>query len=79
MIQKVLTVVIVLDVTAVILLNFAGCAGAIYTQGFWTGWGTIQEWYSPFNIVTHLLNLLLVSPALIAAWAKDRLSKRAGR
>ena len=74
--KKLLKAIIAFDVVIVLLLNLAGCAGTIYVNGFWDGWANIQEWYSPFNYATHILNAVLLSPAGIAVWAKGKIEDR---
>jgi uncharacterized membrane protein len=60
----------------VALLNFMGIAGAFLTNDFLTAVGNIQEWYSPFNIWTHMLNLILLSPAIGAYFWLERRRNR---
>jgi hypothetical protein len=64
--------IIAVDVVVVALLNLVGCAGAFYAHGFWGGWTQISEWYSPWNFYTLIVNSVLVSPALLALWWRER-------
>ena len=61
----------------VILLNIAGIVGyAIAAQSIWDLVNWVQQTYSPFNIYTHALNLVLISPAIVTYfWRKRRFKK----
>jgi len=60
----------------VLLLNLLGVIGtAITTKSFFETLSWLQETYSPFNIWTHLLNIILCLPGLGAyIWLKKRKS-----
>jgi hypothetical protein len=61
----------------VMLLNIAGIVGyAITTESIWDFVSWVQETYSPFNLWTHGLNVILVSPAILTYfWRKKRNTK----
>ncbi len=63
----------------VILANITGIAGfAINAQSIWDWVDQVQRAYSPFNIASHGLNLLLVFPAILTHfWRKKRNTKAA--
>jgi hypothetical protein len=45
----------------------------IIAGGFWSGVWSVIEWYSPFDVVHWIVELLLFSPALLANyWAEGR-------
>ena len=59
-----------------VLLNVAWIA--IYgmaTPSFWAVTDYIQQMYSPFNVVTHALNALLLSPVLLAYFWQEKRNK----
>lgn len=56
----------------VILVNLAAIAGMLLHDGFWDGLSRVQDIYSPFNIFNWIMEVLLLSPALLAAWWLDR-------
>ncbi|MGV2137406.1 hypothetical protein ACQZ45_05435 [Agrobacterium sp. 16-2014-1-2a] len=55
-------------VGVVILVNLVAIAGMFMHDGFWGGVNRMQETYSPFNIFNWIMEVLLLSPALVAAW-----------
>lgn len=61
----------------VVLLNVAGIIGhGLTAQSIGDVVNWVQQTYSPFNIWTHGLNLLLLSPAiLIYFWREKRNAK----
>jgi hypothetical protein len=60
-----------------ILVNLVSMAGMFMHDGFWGGLGRVQETYSPFNIVNWIMEVVLLSPALLAAWLLERRKSRA--
>ena len=74
--NKLLNVFIKVWVGVVVTLNLMGVAGAFLGNDFWTAVGNIQEWYSPFNIWTHSLNIILVSPAIMVYLWLERQKKQ---
>ena len=75
--NRLLTVFIWIWVTGVLLLNFIGMAGFFLTMSFWEAVGKIQETYSPFNLWTHGLNVVLLLPVVAAYFWRDRRRKKA--
>jgi hypothetical protein len=63
-------------VIVICVLNLMGVAGAFIKNDFWAAVVEVQEWYSPFNIWTHGLNLILLSPAIGAYMWLQRRRKR---
>ncbi len=61
----------------VLLVNVAAVAGMFAQDGFWDGLSHVQDTYSPFNILNWVFELVLLSPALVAAWWLDRRKQRA--
>ena len=62
---------------AVILLNLAGSVGIILrAPDAVTAWIEITDVYSPFNLWTHGLNLVLVAPGIAALWIRARREAR---
>lgn len=55
-------------VSVVFLVNAAAIAGMFMHDGFWGGLSRMQDTYSPFNIFNWIMEVLLLSPALFAAW-----------
>jgi hypothetical protein len=54
-------------VVLLLLFNLFGIIGyAVTASSIWDTVNWLQQTYSPFNIWTHGLNILLFSPALIA-------------
>jgi hypothetical protein len=71
--HKILGGLIWIWVGIICLFNLAGIAGAFIGNDFLTAVGKVQEWYSPFNIWTHGLNLILLSPAIATyIWLEKR-------
>lgn len=51
----------------VVALNILSIVGfVIGAESFWQGWSRISDAYSPWNIWTHGLNMVLLSPAFAA-------------
>ena len=60
-------------VGSVVGINVAAIIGFMsVAPTVWAGIGTIQEVYSPFNVWNWLLELLALSPALVAIWWRER-------
>lgn len=76
--EKILGGFIWVWVIIICLLNLIGIAGSFIKNDFWTAVVEVQEWYSPFNIWNHGLNVILLSPALAAYMWLDRRRKRDG-
>lgn len=55
-----------------ILVNLAAIAGTFLHDGFWGCLSRLQDIYSPFNIFNWIMEVLLLSPALLAARWLDR-------
>jgi hypothetical protein len=72
--DKVLTMFIYTWAGLVLLANVIGIAGMMVgAPSFWAGIARFQEVYSPFNVWTHGLNLVLLSPAIGAyVWRGKR-------
>ncbi len=60
------------------LFNLIGIAGAFIKNDFWAAVVEVQDWYSPFNIWTHGLNLILISPAIATYIWLNKRRKRDG-
>lgn len=60
-----------------VLVNLVSIAGMFMHDGFWGGLGRVQHTYSPFNIVNWIMEVVLLSPALLAAWLLERRKSRA--
>ena len=61
----------------VMLLNIAGIVGyAITTESIWDFVSWVQETYSPFNLWTHGINVILVFSAILTYfWRKKKNTK----
>lgn len=70
--NRALTWFIRIWVAFAILVNVLSMAGAFMAEGFWGGWATIQDTYSPFNYLNVLMEIILLSPALLAYWWRER-------
>jgi formate hydrogenlyase subunit 3/multisubunit Na+/H+ antiporter MnhD subunit len=55
-----------------ILVNLVAIAGMFMANGFWGGLGQLQETFSPYNIVNYVMEIVLLSPALLAFWWQER-------
>ena len=55
-----------------VCVNVIAIAGMFVHDGFWGGIGRMQDTYSPFNISNYIMEALLLSPALLAAWWLER-------
>ena len=75
--NRLLTVFIWIWVTGVLLLNFISMAGFFLTMSFWEAVAKIQDTYSPFNVWTHGLNVVLLLPAIAAYFWRDRRRNKA--
>ncbi|NEK54590.1 hypothetical protein GUK36_35100 [Rhizobium leguminosarum] len=64
-------------IAVVILVNVAAIAGMLLHDGFWSGLSRVQGTYSPFNIFNWIMEVLLLSPAMLAAWWLDRRKQNA--
>ena len=72
--DKPLTWFIRIWIGAVVLLNIVGIVGILFSApSFIAGWSQIAEIYSPFNLWTLGLNLVLLSPALVAWWWRNHI------
>ena len=61
----------------IVLLNIIGIIGLfIGAPDFSTGWERVQETYSPWNVWNWGLNMVLISPAILVYWLRDRRRKR---
>jgi len=61
-------------------LNLFGVVGVILgAEGFFDAWGRVADIYSPFNVWTHGLNILLVMPAFGAWWWREKRLKGSRR
>jgi uncharacterized membrane protein len=60
-----------------VLVNFVSIAGMFMHDGFWGGLGRVQDTYSPLNIFNWIMEVVLLSPALLAAWLLERRKSRA--
>jgi hypothetical protein len=70
--DKALTWFIRIWVGFAMLVNVIAMAGFFVAHGFWGGLAKVQETYSPFNIWNYFAELLLLSPALIAYWWREK-------
>lgn len=64
-------------VTVAIGINVVAIVGMFMHDGFWGGLGRVQHTYSPFNIFNWIMEVVLLSPALAAAWWLERRKQRA--
>lgn len=64
-------------IAMVILVNVAAIAGMFLSDGFWGGLGRVQDTYSPFNIINWIMEVVLLAPALLAAWWLEKRKQRA--
>jgi hypothetical protein len=55
-----------------LFINILAVAGMFLASGFWDGLARVQDTYSPFNIGNFVMEIILLSPALIAAWWLER-------
>lgn len=46
-------------------------------HGFWGGLGAVRDTYSPFNIVNWIMEVVLLTPALLATWWLVKRKQRA--
>ena len=76
--EKILGGFIWVWVSIICLFNLMGIAGAFLKSDFWNAVVEVQEWYSPFNIWTHGLNLILLSPAIATYMWLQRRRTRGG-
>ena len=61
----------------VVALNLIGLAGFIVSsESIGEAWSVISETYSPYNVWTHGLNLVLLSPALAVVFWRQRRNRR---
>jgi hypothetical protein len=67
-----LQVIAVVDIVFVVLLNLVACGGTFAQHGVVEGAGNIMSWYSPFNVASWIVNVVLLSPALICYWLMER-------
>jgi hypothetical protein len=74
--QAALQTIAMVDIVAVVALNLVGCVGTIAANGWAIGLSNIMSWYSPFNIANWLLNVVLLSPALICYWLMNKQNSR---
>lgn len=59
-------------VTLAVLVNVVAIAGMSLHDGFWGGLSRLQDTYSPFNIFNWIMEVVLLSPSLLAAWWLER-------
>lgn len=57
-------------------VNVVSIAGMFMHDGFWGGLGRVQDTYSPFNIFNWIMEVLLLTPALLAAWWLEKRKQR---
>ena len=55
-----------------ILVNVMAITGMFMKSGFWGGISQVQDTYSPFNLINWIMELALLSPALLALWWLER-------
>lgn len=63
-------------VALVLAANAFGVFAIFATNGFWEGISQIQADFSPYNVANIILQLVLLSPALLAFWWRDRCRAR---
>jgi hypothetical protein len=74
--NKVLQWFIGIWIVFAVLVNVVSIAGMFMHDGFWGGLGRMQDTYSPFNIFNWIMEVVLLSPALLAAWWLEQRKKR---
>lgn len=78
--DKLLTWFIYGWVALAVLVNVVAIVGLFLEAGtFWGGVSSVQETYSPFNVLNWLLEVILISPAVGAYWWRERRKERADR
>lgn len=58
-----------------IAVNLAALAGIVLMvtgDDFWSAWQWLAETYSPFNVITYVMELVLLSPAIGAYVLRER-------
>jgi hypothetical protein len=58
-----------------ITVNLAAVAGIVLVvtgEDFWSAWQWIAETYSPFNLITYVMELVLLLPAIGAYVLRER-------
>jgi hypothetical protein len=58
-----------------IAVNLAAIAGIVLVvtgKDFWSAWQWLAETYSPFNVITYIMELVLLSPAIGAYVLRKR-------
>lgn len=61
-----------------ILVNLVAVVSIIYfAPTFWEGVDKVAEIFNPFNVFNLAMEILLLSPALLALWWRDARAKNA--
>jgi len=61
----------------VVLVNIVAIVGRVLTaETLGEAWSDVASWYSPFNILNWLAELVALLPAIIAYWVRERLRKK---
>lgn len=66
----------ILWVVGVALVMIAAVAWTFATEPFWTALWRVADWYSPFNVVGFVANLVSFAPGLVLLWVSRRLHPR---
>ena len=61
----------------VFLANLAAIIGFLVgAPTFWEGWAQVSKTYGPLNLVNLLVEVVVLSPAIAAAYWRDRLKAK---
>lgn len=64
--------------TIAVLLNILAIFSAfMMADSVWGAWETIQEWYSPINVVNYIAEIGVLSPGLAAIWWRNKRREKA--
>ena len=75
--DRVLTWFIWIWVGLIMALNAIAIVGMFANaESFWAGVARVRETYSPFNVANFLVELIVLSPAIIAYWWRERRRER---
>ncbi|SBV99189.1 conserved hypothetical protein [uncultured Alphaproteobacteria bacterium] len=75
--DRTLTIFIYLWASLIALANLVGIATEFYLYGFSGGIDYIQETYSPYNLINFVVEIISLSPALIAyLWREKRRARK---
>jgi len=54
-----------------LLVNLVVIGTQFYLHPFWQAWDTVTGWYSPWNLEYFVVEIILLSPALVAYWLRQ--------